>query len=272
MVFNEMLREVIREALLEARRVLRNSLAMGLTKVEGKGWSGDYSRQFDILTEKAIIRILKNNLDRAYVISEEIGEIPCSDPDFYVLVDPVDGSINASRGLPFYASSIAIAKSLSMNDVVAAGVIDHQTGTIYLGDREQGVTIDGNSPSMNRNVYLRDALICVDLSSLRNVDGIPTNSVDWCVRAVTKARHARFFAAACLEIAFILEGKTDAFICLYPDLKVMDFCASANLVKWAGGEYRVIGGEDEPLLTDNGRFGIVVASTRELLEEIFSLR
>lgn len=267
-----MLREIIQEALLEAYRTLHESLSRGLTKVEGKGWSGDYSRQFDILTEKAIIKVIKDNLDNVYIISEEIGKIPCNNPEFYVLIDPVDGSTNASRGLPFYASSITISKSPRIDDIIAAGVIDHQTGKVYLGDREHGITIDGKPASINRDISLQDALVIVDLSSLKEIGENHIDSINWCVKIITKAKHTRFFAAASLEIAYILEGKADAFACPRPDLKLMDFCASANLVKWAGGEYRVIREEGEALLTGNDRFGVIVASTRNLLEEIFSLR
>jgi len=266
-----MLRDLIRDALLEARCALRESLSKGLTEIEGKGGFGDYSRKFDVLTEKAIIDVIRDNLDKVYIISEEVGEIPCKDPDFYVLVDPVDGSTNASRGLPFYASSIAVAKSPKIGGVIAAGIIDHQTGKIYLGERERGVTIEGNPPSMNRDVSLENALVFADLSNLKKTSENGVDPRDWCTKIITKARHARFFAAASLEIAYILEGKADAFVCISRDLKIMDFCASANLVKWAGGEYVLMGGAEAPLTT-NARFGIIVASTKRLLEEIFSLR
>ena len=267
-----MLREIIRDALLEAHHVLQHALSKGLTKIEGRGGFGDYSRQFDILTEKAIIKSIKNRLNRAYIVSEEVGEVPCEDPEFYVLIDPVDGSTNASRGLPFYASSIAVAKSPKMDDVIAAGVINHQTGKIYLGDEESGVTVNGSPPSMSKQVSLKDALVFADLSSLKKEEEDGFNPRDWCTAIITKARHARFFAAASLEIAYILEGKADAFVCVSRDLKVMDFCASAVLVKWAGGEYRILGGKGDILLTENTRLGIIVASTNSLLEEILSLK
>ncbi|MCX8187268.1 MAG: inositol monophosphatase family protein [Nitrososphaeria archaeon] len=266
-----MLTEIIREALLEARRVLSECLSKGLVNVEGRGWSGDYSRQFDILTEKAIINVIKNNLDKVYIVSEEVGEIPCKDPDFYVLIDPVDGSTNVSQGLPFSASAITVSKSPRMDDIIAAGVIDHQTGKLYLGDRDRGVMVMGNPPSMRRNISLKDALVFIDLSIIKENEK-DTKLVEWCVKMITKSGNSRFFAAANLEISYILEGKADAYACLSRDLKVLDFCAPATMVRWAGGEYRLINGNEEMLLTKNGRFGIIVASTKNLLEEILSLR
>lgn len=267
----DMLREVIQEALVKARHTLQDSLSMGFTKIEKRGWSGDYSRQFDILAEKTIIEVIKSRLNKVYIISEEIGEIPCNDPDFYVLIDPVDGSTNALRGIPFYSSTIAISKSLRAEDVIAVGVMDHQTGKMYLGDREHGVTIDGNAPSMNKNIFsLKDALILVDPSSMRTMHS--RNLVDWCARIVARAGHVRALASASLEIAYILEGKADAFICLSPQLRLMDFYASATLLKWAGGTFKLIGGKGELSLREITRFGMIAASTESLLEEILSLQ
>ena len=52
----------------------------------------------------------------------------------------------------------------------------------------------------------------------------------------------------------------------------MDFIASTFLVKLAGGHYRIVGGDEDTLLMDNGKFGVLVTSTKELLNEILSLR
>ncbi|MCD6235838.1 MAG: hypothetical protein J7J94_02435 [Thaumarchaeota archaeon] len=262
------LTDVIKEALLEARRVLSEALSKNMIQVESKGGFGDLSRQFDILTEKAVISVVKKYLDKPYIISEEIGYLPQENPEYYVLVDPVDGSTNASHGLPFYASSIAISKSLSMKDVIAAGVIDHISGKIYLGDVENGVKINGAPPSLSDVKSLKDALIFLDLSGAKRSG----EGKWWFMKIMENAKHTRFFAAANLEIAYILEEKADAFACTTPDLKVMDLCAPMYLVKWSGGHYSIIGGDETISLTEKKRLGVVVASTKELLDEILGLR
>jgi len=266
-----MLKKLIREALLQARKTLLRSLSQGLIQVEGRGSFGDFSRRFDLLTEKAIIDVIRRNLEEVYIVSEEIGHIPCEDPKYYALIDPVDGSTNASHGLPFYASSIIISKSPYIRDVIAAGVIDHSTGTIFLGDRENGALIDGKPASVRKTRSLSEALIFVDLGTLNLRKDRPRQAREWCVRLIGTARHARFFAAANLEICYILQGKADGFACVSEELKLMDFCAPMCLVKWSGGAFRIIG-EENPLLTENKRYGVIVASTRELLEEMSALK
>lgn len=267
-----MLRKVIEEALLEARRILFEALSKGLVEVQGRGKFGDYSRQFDMLTEKAILNVLRRRLGNVFIISEELGFVPCERPDYYVLVDPVDGSTNASRGIPFFASSIVIAESPDLEDVLAAGVIEHSTGKLYLGDKENGVTINGSPPSLSKTNSLKESLVLVELASLKKESENSINPRSWCTRIITKAKHARFLAAASLEIAYILEGKADAFACVSRDLKIMDFCASISLLKWAGGEYLIIGSDGKISLTDSRRFGVIASSTNTLLQEIYSLR
>ncbi len=262
------LREIIKEALLEARRALREALSEGLTGVESKGSFGDLSHKFDILTEKAIIDVIKKRIKRPYIISEEIGYLPCEDPELYVLIDPVDGSNNVAHGLPFYASSIALSKSPLISDVLAAGVIDHATGKLYIGDKDAGVIVDGRPPSMSTVRSLQNALVFADLASMKR----ESSRRDWCTKIITGARHVRFFGAASLEIAYILDGKADAFACISRDSKIMDFCASMYLVKWAGGYYSIIDGDENVPMTEKKRLGVVIASTKELLEEILSLK
>jgi len=266
------LKEIIRQALLEGHKALSECIRRGLTHIEKRGDFGDYSHQFDILTEKAIISSLKRSLRDVYIISEEAGEISCSNPRFYALVDPVDGSNNVAHGLPFNASAITIAKGVHLSDVIAAGVIDQLTGRIYLGDLETGVTVDGKKPETRKTSTLSEALVFVDLASLKKDYEDSVNPTEWTVKLARKARHVRFFAAASLEIAYILDGRADAYACLSRDLKLMDFAASIALLKWIGGAYSIIGGGEDFSIFDRGRYGVIAAASENLLQEIISLR
>jgi myo-inositol-1(or 4)-monophosphatase len=241
----------------------------GLTGVEGRGSFGDYSRQFDLITERAIIESLKGAIEKVYIISEEIGEIKCDDPEIYALIDPVDGSNNVANGLPFSASAILLAKGPHLSDAIAAGVIDHSSGRIYLGD-ESGVSVDGRFPNIKGKARLSDALVFLDLGSLKKDVEDSHNPTKLSLRLIRRAKHTRFFAAASLEIAYILDGRADAFACFSKDLKLMDFAASVCLLKWTGGEFKILG-EEDPSLLDTGRYGVIASSSRELLEEILAL-
>jgi myo-inositol-1(or 4)-monophosphatase len=60
-----------------------------------------------------------------------------------VVVDPIDGSLNAKRGMPVFATSIALADGRRMADVTTGLVRDHGTGEEYVAERGRGTWLDG---------------------------------------------------------------------------------------------------------------------------------
>src|SRR5436309_358074 len=76
-------------------------------------------------------------------ISDERGEIDYGDPHIRVIVDPIDGSLNAKRGLPHHALSIAVAEGDTMADVVFAFVHDFGPSEEWSARRGEGAWLDG---------------------------------------------------------------------------------------------------------------------------------
>ena len=78
------------------------------------------------------------------LVSEELGERDVGDePRVRVVVDPIDGSINAKRGIPLFALSIAVAEGTTMDDVVFGYVHDFGTGEEWTAMRGEGAWLDG---------------------------------------------------------------------------------------------------------------------------------
>ena len=59
------------------------------------------------------------------------------------MLDPIDGSINAKRGLPFFSLSVAVAEGGTMGDVVFGYVYDFGTGEEWTAERGGGATLNG---------------------------------------------------------------------------------------------------------------------------------
>jgi myo-inositol-1(or 4)-monophosphatase len=78
------------------------------------------------------------------LVSEELGEraIAGGGPPVVVL-DPIDGSVNAIRGLPIFSASIALADGRTMGDVLLGLVRDHGTGEEFTAERRGGAWLDG---------------------------------------------------------------------------------------------------------------------------------
>src|SRR4051794_25889964 len=92
---------------------------VGETGETGEG--GDQTLVIDAEAEERVFAELERLHDagaRFTAVSEERGNVDFGDPDVLVVVDPIDGSLNAKRGLPHHALSVAVALGDTMADVV----------------------------------------------------------------------------------------------------------------------------------------------------------
>ena len=259
---------VIKEALRAARAAVSESIEAGWgLRPKGVGAFGDLSFGFDLAAERAVINVVKERLEDAAIISEELGVIGPSKPRYYVLVDPVDGSKNALRGIPFYSTAIVLAEGPTSSHIVAAGVIDHGSGEIYVGERGGVVSVAGAPPSLSAPESLYDAFIFLDHGAFKSDE-----TRGWALRLAERAKATRFMASASLELSYILSGRVDGYACLSRGLRPLDFMAPIFLLGLAGGSYRILGGEGVVDLAAERGFDVVAASNERLLKEILALQ
>ena len=259
--------EVAVKAVREARRAVLEGLARGGVDVVKVGASGDESLEVDVAAEDAIMGVLGGELDRATVMSEELGvaEWGGGGPP-YVVVDPLDGSLNASRGYPCYSSSVALASSPRLVDVEAAAVMNLLTGDLYCAVRGEGATVNGRRATASRVTRLSEALISVDLSK----KGRPKGYAFKVAPVIEEARYVRFLGTNALEISLVASGACDAFIDLRGDLRLLDVAGPLLMVREAGGAVYVEPGGLEVEVGVATRAKLIAAGTRELVEEILS--
>ena len=104
----------------------------------GKGADGAPTARIDAVAERAVLEHLERSRVEVNVLSEEAGWIDRGAVATLV-VDPIDGTHNAIRGVPAYATSIALARS-SLRDVEAGVVRNLVTGHTYFAERGKGAT------------------------------------------------------------------------------------------------------------------------------------
>lgn len=128
----EGLREVLAQAPSTAERAVE-------TGTRGRG--GDRTLVIDRSAEEVVLCELERLYDDGYrflAFSEERGEVDFGDPATMVIIDPIDGSLNAKRRIPHHALSVAVASGRTMADVEFGFVYDFGTGEEWWARRGEG--------------------------------------------------------------------------------------------------------------------------------------
>jgi len=107
--------------------------------VVGAGRGGDETTAVDAAAERVILDRFRGEDVR--LVSEEVGIE--GDGRWTVVVDPIDGSLNAKRGIPFFSISIAVADGDTMDDVVFGYVYDFGSNEEWTAWRGEGAFLDG---------------------------------------------------------------------------------------------------------------------------------
>lgn len=106
-----------------------------------RGSGGDRTLVIDRSAESVVLGELDRLRDQGYrflAISEERGEVDYGDSSVKVIIDPIDGSLNAKRGIPHHALSVAVAAGETMADVEFAFVYDFGPAEEWWAQRGQG--------------------------------------------------------------------------------------------------------------------------------------
>ncbi|MDF2769631.1 MAG: suhB [Nitrososphaeraceae archaeon] len=202
----------------------------------GRGAGGDISRKIDLDAEKAVIDTIQRYHFKPTIIGEECGRIQGKDGGFLIM-DAIDGTMNASRGLPFYCCSLAYSIDYRLSSVVDAAVIDLTTGDIYHASKEKGaywnkdrIYARRSSSSSSSNRSQQDMLIGM------NISGISADTINRLSRLISKAIHIRHFGANALELCYFARGLMDAYIDFRGKIRPTDMAAAYLILKEAGGK------------------------------------
>lgn len=235
-------------------------------KTYGRGAGGDQMKKIDLVAEEALTEVLEKNGVSCTLVSEESGvrKIGEKISQYYLTVDPIDGTTNAIRGLPFVATSIATSKTKNIEDVDAALVSDILHNTTYTARRGHGAFRDEEKIRPSTTSILEKAVIGVDI-------GMPKEErlTPGFITLVKKTRHLRHLGANALEICYVADGTTDAFIDVRGKLRVTDVAAAYLVLREAEGIITTPEGKELSIpLTPTQRVSFIAAANKQLYKVI----
>ena len=232
----------------------------------GIGAGGDTSKRIDLAAEKALIDCLNTHEVSCTLVSEEAGikKIGKESSEYYVTTDPVDGTTNAVRGLPFSANVIAVSKGPWLRDVETAVVSDIFHDITYSAQKNGGAFKNGKRIEPSKIVNIKEAVIGIDLNTIRIEKLVPK------LQDLFKVgKHFRHFGANAQEICYVADGSTDAFIDIRGKLRVTDMVASYLILREAGGIILTPKGDELNVpLAATQRLSFIAASNMPLYDEI----
>jgi NAD+ kinase len=202
--------------------------------VVAMGADGTPTEEIDRIAEKAILTSMDAEQVPWNLLSEEIGRVDRGGSRLLV-ADPIDGSHNQLRRLPFAAISLAVGEDTL--DGIETGVVhDLASGTTFWGERGRGAYRNGERIH-TRPWDPRSELFFVNLGR---------HSTPRAVQLSAKGRRIRSLGCASLEMAMVAQGSADAY--LYENdtesrnLRVTDIAAAYRILLEAGGGARSLAG------------------------------
>ncbi len=221
---------------------LADELSERLEHLEGWGLTGAVPGQYehDVVADELIVPPL---LDAGLrVLTEESGF--SGSGDITVVVDPVDGSTNAARGLPWYATSLC---AVDDQGLLASGVYN-----LALGDRFVAVRGEGTDDTPSQCTSLSDAIVAFS--------GYPDRHLGW--------RQYRTYGAAALDMCAVATGTFDAYVDVDGAHGVWDYLGALLFCAESGCAVGELNDADLVVLDSEARRGPIVAATAELLDEL----
>ena len=250
---------------------LRGVFASMPTRVErepilGTGVGGDETTEVDGAAEDAIVARLERLHEEEglefHLVSEELGERSFGrSPTLRGVGDPIDGSLNAKRNIPFFSVSIAVAEGSTMKDVVFGFVHDFGTGEEWTAERGKGARLNGEplgaiAPKEKIEVLALEATVAASVA-------------EKALAFAPLAKRLRIMGSLALSLCSLAAGRVDA-VCSLKEARAVDIAAAQLLLREVGLPIIFVdaGPFDEGPLDTAARSPVAAAATQEVCEQL----
>ena len=217
-----------------------------------QGMGGDVTAALDEAAEQATLRHFEH--DDFRIVSEEIGI--AGDGRYTVLVDPIDGSQNAERGIPYFALSVAVAEGDTIDDVFFGYVYDFGASEEWTAQRGEGAFLNERPLTTGPKDFIQ--FLSLEATRAKLVH-------EWLEVLAPLTDRVRVMGAQAITYCHLAAGRTDAMAVLRPS-RAVDFAAGQLLIRERGYAIRLPDGPElgsHPLDLQS-RSRVVAAGNEEL--------
>ncbi|CAG0954941.1 myo-inositol-1(or 4)-monophosphatase [Methanosarcinales archaeon] len=230
----------------------------------------DITRKMDMAAENALDAALLTRGLCARIISEELGDRIVGvgkgkHPEFMLVVDPIDGSTNATCGIPFFCTSLAYTDKTEIatfDDISMAVICDIQ-GNTYCAEKGKGAFLNEKQLAGKKRGTRPKPVVSV---YSYGVPHVPAGLIEFERSIIVRA-----LGSIALDMCFVADGTLDGLIDTRGLVSGYDIMASALLLKESGGTLTDLKGNN---LTNNVQVtGLSIAGTKnsELHEKIIRM-
>jgi fructose-1,6-bisphosphatase/inositol monophosphatase family enzyme len=194
----------------------------------GLGADGTSTKLVDDVAEQICIEMIKEKGNNLNILSEEAGYID-NKADRTLVMDPIDGTHNAIRGIPFYSLSLAVGRS-RLSDVEFGLVRNLVSGDTYWAEKGKGAFLN-DRPLKTKPLPSKDTMFSVYMG---------TRATKKALAVAGAPRRSRALGCASLEMCLVASGAFDVYFLNYSpssySMRVIDIAASTLILREAGGQ------------------------------------
>jgi myo-inositol-1(or 4)-monophosphatase len=217
------------QAALQAGDILRKGFG-SIYEITNKPGKQNIVTQYDKASEEAIISFIQHHFPKHSFLAEERGLFREQEDSILWIIDPLDGTTNFARHLPFFTISIA---AYYQEEGLCGVIFQPLTNELFIVEKNKGAYLNGVRLSVSTTERVGDSVIGAGFPY--NVVENPQNGViDHMSRFIQQGAILRNLGSAALTLAYVAAGKLDGF--WMDNLFPWDLAAGKLLIKEAGGK------------------------------------
>ncbi|MCI8519101.1 MAG: inositol monophosphatase [Clostridia bacterium] len=183
----------------------------------------------DTTSEEIIIKGIKEYFDNDSIIAEEGGNCQTGSTEYTWVIDPLDGTLNFSRGIPFYCVSIGYMKN---NKPAGGAIFIPTTNELFVCEQGKGSYCNGKRLQVSAVSELDKSLTTIGFNN--RFPEMTTWFSEIHKNAMEQMQNVEKIFSTVISLCYVAAGKTEAHMELYCYL--WDICVGSLLIEEAGGK------------------------------------